>query len=373
MPVSGRHRAPRAPFPYGIMVVLLIALVGLALVVRPALGGTDGGRTDDTAVPRSGASGTSGPSPAGAQDAVAAGSASAAPSGASASDAEEPRGTLVIHGTGDVSLDPSYIPAFRSNGYGWAWSGLGGLFQRDDLTVVNLECPATSIGAPIPKTYNFRCDPAALPVAERYGVDVANQANNHGYDQGPEALLDSIRSIRRAGLIPVGAGATAEEADAPRYIEVKGWRIGVVGVGEVLDPLNQVAVGNEPGTSVGHDFPRALRAIREAAAHADLVVVVIHWGVELDTQPREYQVVEAHRMIDAGADVIFGHHSHRLQPMETYEGRPIFYGLGNFVWPRFSVEGSTTAVAEAVVHPKGRVTGRLLPATIASDGHPVLR
>ena len=77
-------------------------------------------------------------------------------------------------------------------------------------------------------------------------------------------------------------------------------------------------------------------------------------------------------MIDAGADVIFGHHAHRLQPMDTYEGKPIFYGLGNFVWARFSAESSTTAVAEVVVRPDGSITGRPLPATIVSDGHPVL-
>jgi poly-gamma-glutamate synthesis protein (capsule biosynthesis protein) len=71
--------------------------------------------------------------------------------------------------------------------------------------------------------------------------------------------------------------------------------------------------------------------------------------------------------------MIFGHHSHRLQPMVTYRDRPIFYGLGNFVWPSFSVEGSTTAVAEVVVRPNGSVEGTLLPATIVSDGHPVLK
>jgi poly-gamma-glutamate capsule biosynthesis protein CapA/YwtB (metallophosphatase superfamily) len=143
-------------------------------------------------------------------------------------------------------------------------------------------------------------------------------------------------------------------------------------VGEVTDPDSQVAVGDEIGTSVGHDFSRALRAIREAEANADLVIVVIRWGAELDTLPRDDQVEEAHRMIEAGADVIFGSHAHRLQPMDSYDGRPIFYGLGNFVWPRFSTEGSTTAVAEVVVRPDGSITGRLLPATIVSDGHPVL-
>src|SRR6266508_3626878 len=67
-------------------------------------------------------------------------------------------GVLVIHGTDDVSLDPSHIPSFRTHGYGWAWSGLRGLFQRDDLTVVNLECPATDVVDPAPKAFTIRCD-----------------------------------------------------------------------------------------------------------------------------------------------------------------------------------------------------------------------
>lgn len=283
------------------------------------------------------------------------------------------RERIVIHGTGDVSLDPSYIPAFAVNGYGLAWSGLDGLFRRDDLTVINHECPSTEIVDPFPKQFVFRCDPAALRVAKRFGVEVASLANNHGFDHGPDALLDSIRNMERAGIVPVGAGRNARKADAPRYVEAGGWRIAVVGIGEVLDPLNQVAIGDRPGTAVGHDFPRALRAIRRADGNADLVIVTIHWGHELDTAPRSYQVDEARQMVEAGADVIFGHHAHRLQPMDTYRGRPIFYGLGNFVWPNFSVEGSTTAVAQVVVMPDGRIRGRLLPAFIASPGHPVLR
>jgi poly-gamma-glutamate synthesis protein (capsule biosynthesis protein) len=101
--------------------------------------------------------------------------------------------------------------------------------------------------------------------------------------------------------------------------------------------------------------------------------VAIHWGVELDTLPRAGDVHLAHRLVDAGADVIFGGHSHRLQPMGVYKGRPIFYGLGNFVWPRHSTAGATTAVAEVIVSPKGRFSGRLIPAFIEASGHPVLR
>jgi Bacterial capsule synthesis protein PGA_cap len=350
--VTARH-GRRARIPFGVVLVALGIVVASAAYVA--------GRGDDDGAPVSANAQETGAVEGPARDTAAVPSPSA-----------EPREPLVIHGTGDVSLDPNYIPAFGSNGYGWAWSGLNGLFRRDDLTVINHECPSTDVVAPLAKTFVFRCDPAALDEALEAGVDVASLANNHGFDQGPEGLIDSVRNLRRAGIVPIGAGASEEAADAPRYLDVNGWRIGLVGVGEVIDPETQVAVGDEIGTAVGHDFPRALRAIREAEENADLVIVVIHWGVELDTQPRDYQVEEAHRMIDAGADVIFGHHAHRLQPMDTFEGRPIFYGLGNFVWPRFSGEGSATAVARVLVRPNGTIVGRLLPATIVSDGHPVL-
>jgi poly-gamma-glutamate capsule biosynthesis protein CapA/YwtB (metallophosphatase superfamily) len=282
------------------------------------------------------------------------------------------RGTLVIHGTGDVSLDPSQIPAFRTHGYTWAWSGLGGLFRSDDLTVVNLECPATDVVDPQPKAFAIRCDPQALPAARLAGVDVANQANNHAYDDGPSGLVDSLTSIRAAGLVAVGAGTDQSEALRAASLQIGGWTVAVLGIDEVLDPVDEVAGPDKPGTAAGHDFALALQAVRDAAVSSDLVVVMIHWGVELDARPRLYQVEQAHRMIDAGADVIFGSHPHRLQPMETYRGRPIFYSLGNLVWPRLTTATRVTAIAEVVVTPDGAIRTRLLPVEIVSDGHPVL-
>jgi poly-gamma-glutamate synthesis protein (capsule biosynthesis protein) len=106
---------------------------------------------------------------------------------------------------------------------------------------------------------------------------------------------------------------------------------------------------------------------------ADLVVVTVHWGRELDLVPRADDIERATAMIDAGADVVFGHHQHRLQPMTIYEGRPIFWGLGNFVWPKLSPESSDTAIAEVRIDSDGNVTAAcLLPATIVQTGHPEL-
>jgi poly-gamma-glutamate capsule biosynthesis protein CapA/YwtB (metallophosphatase superfamily) len=283
-----------------------------------------------------------------------------------------PRGRLLIHGTGDVNVDPSYIPNLAAYGYGYAWSGLNGLFRSDDLTVVNLENPVSDLGTPLDKEFTFRGDPAALDDMRRAGVEVANQANNHAYDYGPEALVDSLERLREAGIEPVGAGRDQRHSLRPGRFVLDGWKVAVLGFGMVIDPAEQVAGPGKPGTAGGHDTDLMLRAVRRADRRADLVIVTIHWGVELDTQPRPEQIALGHAFVDEGADVIFGHHAHRLQPLDHYRGRPIFWGLGNFVWPNLSVEGSTTAVARVVVTPQGRTRGRLLPAFIEAAGHPVL-
>jgi poly-gamma-glutamate synthesis protein (capsule biosynthesis protein) len=279
----------------------------------------------------------------------------------------------VIHAAGDVSLDPGYITTYATHGYGYAWSGLDGLFRADDLTIVNVECPVSDLGTQLDKQFSFHGDPDALGAMHDAGVEVGSLANNHAYDRGPEALVDSVRNLRQAGIEPVGAGADAAEALAPAMFDLRGWRVAVLGFDEVIDPDYQVAGPNKPGTAAGHDFPLMVEAVRAAAEHADLVVVMVHWGVELDTQPRAYQVEEGHRLIRAGADMIFGSHAHRLQPLSIYRGRPIFWGLGNFVWPNFSAEGSATGVAQVTVTPRGRFIAKLLPATIVAPGHPELR
>lgn len=296
----------------------------------------------------------------------------APPSGVPAAPAAPPRGRLVVHGTGDVNLDPGYIPALRARGYDHAWSGLGGLFATDDLTVVNLECPVSDRGVLVPKQFNFRCDPAALPAAKAAGVDVANLANNHSGDFGPAALLDSVERLRGAGIAPVGVGADVATATTPAVFERGGWRIAVLGFGGVVPAGDWLAGPDRPGMASGDDTAAMVAAVRAAAARADLVFVTVHWGVELDTRPRPDDVVRAHALIDAGADAIFGHHAHRLQPMESYGGRPIAWGLGNFVWPTLSDAGSRTAVAQVVVEPDGSVRGCLLPARITAPGHPEL-
>ena len=283
------------------------------------------------------------------------------------------RRRIVIRGTGDVNLDADYIPALATHGYDHAWSGLDGLFLDDDITVVNLECAAAPGGTPAYKEFVFRCgDRAALEAMAHAGVDVANLGNNHSQDYGVDVLVRSRRLLRDAGVQPVGAGKHLRQATHPAVFVIGGWTVAVLGFGGVVPEPGWLAGPRSPGMASGDDIDTMVEAVRDADEMADLVFVTIHWGTELDAEPRPEDVERAHAMIDAGADGIFGHHQHRLQRLDHYRGRPIAWGLGNFVWPRFSDASATTAVAEFVVRPDGTVRGRLLPAFIESSGHPVL-
>ena len=246
------------------------------------------------------------------------------------------------------------------------------LFRADDLTVVNLECAPSDLGVAEPKEFVFRCPVESLSSLATAGVEVANMANNHSGDYGKEALVDGRANLIEVGVAPVGAGADVAEAGEPALFDLGGWRVAVVGFGGVYPTTDWFAAEDRAGMRNGDDIESMVEAVRAADELADIVVVAIHWGVELDTQPRPGDVEIANALVEAGADVIFGHHVHRLQPMETVDGAAVFWGLGNFVWPRYSTAGSTTGVARVVVSPDGSIESCLIPAFIEVSGQPVL-
>lgn len=284
----------------------------------------------------------------------------------------EEKGALVIHGTGDVNFDPAYIPRLAAEGYGSAFDGVAGLFVDDDLTIVNLECTPSLLGEPLDKEFVFRCATSALPVMKHNGVDVVNLANNHSQDHGSPAMLDGAFQARLAGLAPVGVGETVSSATEPAIFEVDGWRIAVLGMGGVVPGAGWLATEDRPGMASGDDIDQMTSAVASAAQQADLVFVSIHWGVEGESEPRPDDVERARAMIAAGADAIFGHHPHRLGGLELIDGRPVFWTLGNFIWPRLSDASATTGVARLEIAPDGEIVACLLPAFIERSGQPVL-
>lgn len=199
-----------------------------------------------------------------------------------------------------------------------------------DLTFGNLECPVSDVGRDRHHLYSFRADPRALEGLTFAGFDVMSVANNHMYDWGPEALLDTLRRLREAGIQPVGAGTNDQEAHYPLVVDLEGVRLAFLAYVNV-EPRAAIAAADKSGVAWLHP-ERVLADIRFARPLADLVIVCLHWGIEYAPRPQPGQVELAHQMIDAGADLIVGGHPHVVQPLEQYYDRWIAYSLGNFVF-----------------------------------------
>lgn len=279
------------------------------------------------------------------------------------------RTTLVISGTGDVNLDPSFV---RYRDYEDPWTGLEGAFIEDDLTVVNLECAPSDLGTAWDKPWTFRCDTDSFPAMAAAGVDIASLANNHAMDFGFDAMLDGMEILQTAGIEPVGTGADYDEAYRPVMVDVNGWTVAVIGSGGVNPETGSWhAQDDRPGMTHGDDTESISAAIAAAKDTADLVIVTAHWGENGGRVVRPFERQQAEGWIEAGADGVFGHHQHVLHPLEFYEGKPIAFGLGNFVWQAYG-EGRSTAIARFTYEPDGGIEACLVPVWIERSGHPVL-
>jgi hypothetical protein len=288
---------------------------------------------------------------------------------ADATSGEVARGPLTIQHVGDVLLDREAHPTLGALGAG-VWDGARDTFAAADVVVANLECAATTRDDPQAKQFVFRCDLDELPRMRDAGVTAATVANNHSGDHGVLGIVDSLRNVEAAGMTGLGAGRDEAEAFAPRIVEVQGWRVALLGFGGVVPVPEWTSWGDRPGQASGYDAAAMARAVAAADEVADLVVVSIHWGEEGSFEPREEDRERAEAVIAAGADVVFGHHAHRLQPLERVDGVPVFWNLGNFVWPRTSDDAAVTAVGELTVSREGEVTACLVPFEIDHEGRP---
>ena len=280
------------------------------------------------------------------------------------------RGRLVIHHVGDVNLDHDHVPIFGQGGPEAAWDGARDTFVAADLVMANLECAASAAGIPQDKQFVFRCDLGSLPAMRAAGVDAVTLANNHSGDLGVPAMVDSVTNVEAAGMVAIGVGVDEQDAYRSRIVEVAGWRVALLGFGGVVPVAEWTARGDLPGQATGYDPVRMAQAVADARDGADLVVASVHWGDEGALEPRPEDVIKARALAEAGADVVFGHHAHRLQSVEQVDGAPVFWNLGNFVWPRLSAQGAATAVAEWIVEPDGHVSACLIPFEIDTHGVP---
>lgn len=237
---------------------------------------------------------------------------------------------------GDVMLGRQVNRMLRRVGPEYPWGDTLALFHGADFRICNLECAISVHGKPWPaKPFNFRTDTKNIAVLSAARINCVSLANNHTLDFAYEGLADTVRTLTLAHIGHAGAGIDANAAFAPALATVRGLRVAVLAF---TDNEPQWEAGETtPGVvyvPIDFDEPRAHRlfdAIRVAKADSDLVIVAAHWGPNWGYQPQPRHIPFARRMIDLGADVIFGHSGHVFQGIEIYRGRPVLYCTGDFI------------------------------------------
>jgi poly-gamma-glutamate capsule biosynthesis protein CapA/YwtB (metallophosphatase superfamily) len=264
---------------------------------------------------------------------------------------------------GDVMLSRGVGAKMQAKGdWAFPFHALAETLRSADLTYGSLECPISDQGRDLHHLFSFRADPRALQGLEEAGFDVVSQANNHAYDWGPAALLDSLARLRAAGIRPVGAGQNDLEAHYPVVVDLGDVKVAFLAYVNV-EPREAAAAVDRPGVA-WLDPERVLADIRFARPLADLIVVCPHWGSEYAAEPMREQVRLAQRMIDAGADLIVGSHPHVAQPLDQYHGRWIAYSLGNFIFDQWPGATRRGLMLKVIVRDKQIAELTMLPITI---------
>lgn len=274
---------------------------------------------------------------------------------------------------GDIMLDRSLGYAVSQGDLEYPFAELMISLSSADITLGNLESALGDTGEPAAKHYTFRAPPQAADSLQTAGFDVLNLANNHALDYGKETLLQGISLLERVGIGIVGAGANSQAARRPLIREVKGLRIAFFGYVHVpvevggFDTQSWEASEDSAGLAWGRpeDIALDVAAVKE---WADVIVVQLHSGIEYGSAPSAPQIEAAHAAIDAGADLVIGHHAHILQGIEFYGSGVIAYGLGNFA---FQIVGDpSTAILNIWLDREGVRQLQIMPAIIQYGGQP---
>jgi len=232
-------------------------------------------------------------------------------------------------------------------GWGSLFSDVSDVFKRADFGFVNFETPSAPAHSKGSKPFMFDAPVALIDALKANGIRIVSFANNHAMDQGWAGFAETRDHLREEGMLFAGTSDTSALPWQPVITEANGIKVGWLGMTRWLNGnrnpdrddqphVNFFPYPGESGGAPGADEAQVLEAVKAARTQCDLLVVSIHWGIEYAPAPRPEDVETAHKMLDAGASVIVGHHPHVLQPVETYrttDGRDtvIFYSLGNFL------------------------------------------
>ena len=238
--------------------------------------------------------------------------------------------------------------------------------NASDIMVVNNECTYSTGGTPlVGKDYLFRANPDTASDLKLMGADVVGLANNHVYDYGEEGLLDTLENIKKQDLPVIGAGKNIKEASEPVYFIANGKKIAIVAATQIerSTKYTREATEDAPGVLKTLWPEKYLKVIAQAKKNADYVICFVHWGTEGTHQYGVDQYSLAKSYVEAGADAIVGAHPHCLQGVDSIQGVPIYYSLGNYYFsqePEMPAEYDT-ALAQLIIESDGSIQAKLIP------------
>lgn len=226
--------------------------------------------------------------------------------------------SLTLSVVGDCTLgtdetfdyDTSLNAYYENYGADYFLQNVKDIFSADDLTIANFEGTLTDSDEREDKTFAFKAPASYASILTGGSVEAVNTANNHSHDYGDQSFDDTLAALDDAGIVHFGYDETA-------VMDVKGIKVGLVGIYELYDHLEREQQLKDNIAKVKADG-------------AQLIVVIFHWGNETETVPDSSQTTLGRIAIDEGADLVCGHHPHVLQGIETYKGKNIVYSLGNF-------------------------------------------
>lgn len=244
----------------------------------------------------------------------------------------EPCDRYTIAFAGDTMIGDGARKRIKKKGYGYVLEHVPGLLQAADYAIINAEAPITTLRKKNDpdRKWSYSTEPAAARALAEAGVDAFGFANNHTFDRGVQGIEDTRVHSAERGLAVFGAGLDADEAEAPLLLETPYGTVAVVGV-QARHMTGEEAGPEQPGTPQLR--PATLRRLHQRArdAGAAWVVAFVHWGSNyLDLRPHQKRF--AGILADVGFDLVIGHGPHVIQPVGRFDGVPIVYSLGNFVF-----------------------------------------
>jgi len=243
---------------------------------------------------------------------------------------KEPEDQIQLLFVGDIMLSRNIGEIITRTSPEFPFEKIAAVTNAADITIGNLEGPISNRGMNQGSEYSFRADPDVAAGLKFAGFDLLSLANNHIWDWGTAALADTLQILEDNEIQFVGAGRTEAEANTPAIIEKNGLTLAFLSYTN-LYPKSLFAKGSNPGVSAW-DPDKIIETTSALKHSSDLVVILLHWGEEYETQTRTDQRSWARELIEAGADLVVGHHPHVVQEIEQYKQGWIAYSLGNFVF-----------------------------------------